>query len=146
MNESVLGTTLRVEFAVNLKRVRHVELVTKDQEIKKEPPLRRSLILAHQINNLFKTGKARSFTHLAKWLHMTHGRVSQLMNLLLLAPQIQEEIIMGSQPTCARLTERHIRPIPMEADWQKQRDLWREVLAGQTPALGPSSPELLRHT
>ncbi len=143
-----VSTTWRVEFAVDLKKVRHVELVTKDQAVKKEPPLRRSLIFAHQIEELFRAGKVSSYTQLATWLHMTHGRVSQLMNLLLLAPDIQEEIVFNRTGKVNGLTERHVRPLSVEADWQKQRGLWQQVLAAQTPAPvpAPPSPELLRPT
>ena len=148
MAELPVDAVMRLEFKVDLKRVRHCERLTKAQEVQKEPHLRRSLILAYDIHELFKSGKAASLTQVGKWLNMTHSRISQLMSLLLLAPDIQEEIVFDKTGKVNGLTERHIRLLPVEADWQKQRELWQQVLAVQTPAPPPEcpSPEILRPT
>jgi hypothetical protein len=49
------------------------------------------------------------------------------MNLLCLAPDLQEEILF--LPPCERghdlVTERDLRPIAAVADWRKQRRMWR---------------------
>jgi hypothetical protein len=54
------------------------------------------------------------------------------MNLRLLAPDIQEEVlhlplvIGGRDP----VTERDLRPIVSERDWDVQRAMWERVQAG----------------
>ena len=146
MADLPVDAAMRLEFKVDLKRVRHCERLTKAQEVQKEPHLRRSLILAYDIQTLLRSGKAASLTQVGKWLNMTHSRISQLMTLLLLAPDIQEEIVFDKTGKVNGLTERHIRLIPVEADWQKQQELWQQVLAAQTPAPVPEppSPELQR--
>ena len=146
MADLPVDASMRLEFKVDLKRVRHCERLTKAQEVQKEPHLRRSLILAYDIQELFRSSKATSLTQVGKWLNMTHSRISQLMTLLLLAPDIQEEIVFDTTGKVNGLTERHIRLIPVEADWQKQRELWQAVLAAKTPAPVPQppSPELQR--
>jgi len=115
---------MRFEFEVNLKKVHHIE-VRKEIKIQKEPSLRRSLILAYQIQELFDNGKATSLKQVATWLHMTYARISQIMNLLFLAPDIQEEILLSDKEAIKDLTEHKIRKIAIEPIWQKQRELWK---------------------
>ena len=43
------------------------------------------------------------------------------MNLLHLAPDIQEEILFLPAGDSARITERHLRPMTALVDWQAQR-------------------------
>ena len=55
--------------------------------------------------------------------HVTLARITQIMNLLNLAPDIQEVLLYlppverGKDPT----TERDLRPIAAMPDWSKQR-------------------------
>ena len=124
----MIDTVMRFEFAVDLKKVKHPTPNNKNKDMKKEPRLRQSLILAHQLQELFKNGKASDFTQVAKWLNVTHARVCQLLNLVLLAPEIQEEILLSSDDKIHRLTERRIHRIPMTVDWQKQKEMWKEII------------------
>jgi hypothetical protein len=52
------------------------------------------------------------------------------MNLLLLAPDIQEEILClpRTQRGFDPIPERRVRAITSVPDWRKQRRLWREIL------------------
>ena len=49
--------------------------------------------------------------------------------MLLLAPKIQEAILDLPQVTNGRdpITERQLRPIAAEPDWNKQLELWRQI-------------------
>jgi hypothetical protein len=58
---------------------------------------------------------------IAKWLGFNRARISQLMNLLFLAPEIQTEILRSEN---LLITERHARQVPLEADWVKQKQIW----------------------
>jgi hypothetical protein len=53
------------------------------------------------------------------------------MNLLQLAPDIQEEILFLPRTVRGRdpLQLRQLQPIAAVLDWRKQRYLWRELLA-----------------
>ena len=59
----------------------------------------------------------------------TRARVTQITNLTLLAPDIQEALLFlprmhhGPDP----ITERDLRPIIARPDWQKQRQIWRRL-------------------
>ncbi|MCC7409537.1 MAG: hypothetical protein IT442_15845, partial [Phycisphaeraceae bacterium] len=59
--------------------------------------------------------------------HVTRARVTQVMNLLCLAPSIQEALLFLPPVEAGRdpLKERQIRAIAAEPDWKMQRQMWR---------------------
>jgi len=66
----------------------------------------------------------------ARRLGLTRARVSQLLGLCLLAPDIQEEILEleavdGVEP----VAERELREVLREIGWEGQRDVWVSVRA-----------------
>ncbi len=117
---------MRFEFQVNLKPVQRI---VKKAEVKKESPLRQSLVLAYQIEDLFEKRKVKSLSEVAVWLNMCNARVSQIMNLLCLAPKIQKEIVSPQKEVMKQITEFHIRRIAMEMNWNKQTKLWEDLLS-----------------
>ena len=116
---------MRFEFEVELTPVKQLK---KKEKPKKEPLLRRSLSLAYQIQALLDQGKTKSLLQLAGWLHMSIARISQILNLLNLAPEIQQEILLPQDEATEKITEYHIRWIAMETDWQKQTTTWESLL------------------
>jgi len=58
---------------------------------------------------------------------VTRARVTQIMNLLNLAPNIQEDILFLPRTQSGRdpISERQIRPIAAQPDWHKQGHAWR---------------------
>lgn len=58
----------------------------------------------------------------------TRARLTQIMNLLNLAPDIQEEALFLPPTERGRdaISERDCRPIAAEWDWRKQRRMWRQ--------------------
>ena len=56
------------------------------------PRVARLLALAHHFEELLKTGAVETQAEIAELAKLTPARVTQLMNLLCLAPDIQEEI------------------------------------------------------
>jgi hypothetical protein len=61
--------------------------------------------------------------------------MTQIMNLLHLAPDIQEELLFLPRVTTGKdpITERDLRPIVAEVDWGAQREMWGAwiVISGQ---------------
>ncbi|NLW51413.1 MAG: hypothetical protein GXY85_11330 [Candidatus Brocadiaceae bacterium] len=55
------------------------------------------------------------------------------MNLLQLAPEIQEALLFLPPTVKGRdaIRERHVRPIAAELEWRKQRRLWKGLAADQ---------------
>ena len=100
------------------------------------PRVARLMALAIRMQRLIDSGEVRDYAELARLGHVTRARVTQIMNLLCLAPDIQEEILFlppvehGRDP----IKEWQIRPIALVPDWRKQRRMWRQLL-GQTARL-----------
>src|SRR5262249_47774214 len=57
------------------------------------PRIARLMALALRFERLIREGKIANYSELARLGHVTHARVSQVMNLLYLAPDIQEAIL-----------------------------------------------------
>jgi hypothetical protein len=94
------------------------------------PRIARLMALAIRLDRLLREKEVGSYTELAALGHVTRPRISQIMNLLQLAPDIQEEILFLPRTLRGRdpLQLRQLQPIAAVLDWQKQRRLWRELL------------------
>ena len=97
------------------------------RKFKNEPPLRQCLVLAHQVKKTIETQPGRTLKEISEWLGLTRGRISQILNLLFLAPKIQEEIILSDKKFIFSIPEHKVRPIIKEIDWEKQREMWIEI-------------------
>ncbi len=99
----------------------------------------RLLALAHRIDRMIRTGELRDLADAARACNLTRARMTQIANLLLLAPAIQETIIELPPVTKGRdsITERTLRPIVAEPDWQRQLEMWNQIGAQdeRTPVL-----------
>ena len=93
------------------------------------PRISRLLALAHHIQSLLDTGQVQNLADVARLGHITRPRTTQIMNLLLLAPDIQEQILFLPPTTAGGdpVTERGIREVLAESSFTKQRDLWRGI-------------------
>ena len=58
---------------------------------------------------------------------MTRARLTQIMNLLNLAPDIQEQILFlpATERVRNAITEKQLRQIAAAPSWKKQRRMWR---------------------
>jgi hypothetical protein len=93
-----------------------------------EPHIRKQLLLAYQIKEMLANGKAKNLQQIAEWLNLGKTRLDQIVNLLYLAPKIQEEIITGDPVSLCELTERSLRNVISELDWAKQAAAWKATL------------------
>jgi hypothetical protein len=86
------------------------------------------MALAIRFDELIRTGAVRDQAELARLGRVSRARLTQIMNLLNLAPDIQEQILLGAlPPTRERVTERALRQISAEMNWRKQRQMWRAL-------------------
>jgi hypothetical protein len=81
----------------------------------------RMLALAHHLQRLIDQGLVADRAAVARKLGLTRARVTQLLDLLLLAPRIQEavltlEAVDGVEPMC----ERKLRSVVSTASWNQQ--------------------------
>ena len=78
--------------------------------------------LAHRFDQLVRAGAVKDYAELARVGHVTRARVTQVMNLLNLAPDIQEYLLW--LPVGCSINERDLRPIAAEGRWDRQRALF----------------------
>ena len=88
----------------------------------------RMVALAHAIEGAVSSGQCADLATMAARLKMTRARISQVVALAYLAPDLQETILSlravdGIEP----LGERAIRPVAMHLSWERQRAAWRAV-------------------
>ena len=97
------------------------------------PRVSRLMALAIKFDRLIAEGAVRDQAELAELGYVTRARVTQIMNLLHLAPDIQEAILFLPRVTAGRdpIRERMIRPVVGEPDWRKQRRMWKWLLDEQ---------------
>jgi hypothetical protein len=96
--------------------------------ISNEPKLRQYLVLAYQIQEKLDGDNTLTSKQIAEWLGMTAPRVSQIMDLLLLCPRIQQEILLSEDKKLYSLGEYHVRSIVKEPLWDKQVEMWDALL------------------
>ncbi len=85
--------------------------------------------LVIRIDQLIRYGVVSDRAKLARLGHVSRARLTQIMNLLNLAPDIQEQIL--DLPPVEQggdtLTERHLRPIAATPSWRRQREMWGKL-------------------
>jgi hypothetical protein len=91
------------------------------------------LALALRIEKMIASGELKDRAHAAANLGFSRARVTQLLALTLLAPDIQEEILfLEVDDGVEQITERALRDIVSVDHWEEQRLRWRRLL-GKTP-------------
>ncbi len=95
----------------------------------KVPRITKLLALALHFEKMIKKGQVRDFADIACLGYVSRARLTQIMNLLLLAPDIQAEILFlpRTMHGTDAILERQIRPIAAQLDWSKQRLIWQEL-------------------
>jgi len=119
----------------------HRERVAFTEEAPASPPetVRRParvavmLALAHKLEAAIEEGVACDRAEVARRLGLTRARITQLLDLTLLAPDIQEEVlgleaVDGLEP----VTERGLREVIGTLDWAEQRRRWVGVRRHRT--------------
>ena len=130
-----LTITKRVRFNGGSRARKRMEEATPQLEVPagRIPRISRLMALAIEMDRLVREGHVRDYAEVARAGHVSRARVTQIMNLNFLAPDIQEELLFlphvgrGRDP----IREHAVRPIAAMFDWRKQRKEWRKF-ASQT--------------
>jgi hypothetical protein len=89
------------------------------------------MALALRFEMLLRNGAVASYAELARLGHVSCARISQILNLLHLAPDLQEELLFLTRKGQGRdpIHLARLQPIAAQFDWARQRRLWRELRA-----------------
>ena len=94
------------------------------------PRISRLMALAIRFDRLIKDGEIEDQADLARLGSVSRARITQIINLLQLAPDIQEALLFLPRTERGRdpVRERHIRPITGILDWRRQRKMWARLI------------------
>jgi hypothetical protein len=132
-----MSTTLTIELPVHFQRAGHgsrKELCAGASAPAlapcRVPRVSRLMALALRLEALVRSGQIRRYGELAALGHVTRARISQIMNLLHLSPDIQEALLFLPPTLRGRdaIILADVQPIAAALDWRKQRRLWRQLL------------------
>jgi hypothetical protein len=108
------------------------------------PRVTRLLALALRLDRLVHAGAIADYATLARLGHVSRARVSQILGLLLLAPDIQETLLFlppterGRDAICLR----QLQALAALPDWRHQRRRWQELCSSTRPGTaGPPAGE-----
>jgi hypothetical protein len=96
------------------------------------------MALALRFERLVHEGAVRDYAELAALGHVSRARISQVLSLLHLAPDIQEEILFlapvkrGREPAYLE----QLLPLTVILEWRAQRRRWNELQRGSTDTSG----------
>lgn len=129
-----MNDPLTLEFTVHLARKRRrselqlgVAPAPQVLPAGRVPRLARFMALALKLDGLVRQGSVNTYAELARLGHVTRARMTQILNLIHLAPDIQEEILFLPRTERGRdpVLLRDVQPIAAILDWSEQRRRWR---------------------
>ena len=93
------------------------------------PRVAKLLALAVRFEKLVKRGDIQDYADLARLGYVTRARITQIMNLLNLAPDIQEDILFLPNTMKGRdpILEKDMRPVAAVPHWSRQRKMWAQM-------------------
>lgn len=111
------------------RRVAPATTEPKPVEPGRVPRISRLMAVAIRLDGLLRTGEVSDIPELARLGHVTQPRMSQILALTLLAPDIQEELLFLPRITAGKsaIHEKMLRPISAEIGWARQREMWRSL-------------------
>ncbi len=94
------------------------------------PRVSKLMALAIRLEKLVNSGEVGDYADLARLGQVSRARITQIMNLLLLASDIQEEILFLPRTVKGRdpIRERDLRPIAAIPHWHRQRKTWASLI------------------
>ena len=93
------------------------------------PRVARLMALAIRFEGLVRSGDVADYASLAELGHVSRARMTQIMNLLCLAPDIQEAILFLPRTVRGRdqIILAQLQPIAGQLDWGRQRAAWNRL-------------------
>lgn len=94
------------------------------------------MALAIRFEELLADEVVVDYADLARLSFVSRARITQIMNLRLLAPDIQEALLFAPEIRSGRdpISVREMQPIALTANWKHQREMWRDI----SDRLGPN--------
>ncbi len=129
-------STVDVEIMIQPKgrgKTRRNNRATQTPAAPRTPRIARLMALAIKFQDMVQRGEVNDYADLARLGYVTRARLTQIMNLQLLAPDIQEKLLFlpPVQDRRDRIRETVLRPLCSEVAWDLQRRAWSQVTRAQ---------------
>lgn len=87
------------------------------------PRISKLMALAIKMRGMVDRGEVRDYAELARLAQVTRARITQIMNLNLLAPELQEWLLFLERAEAGRdaITLKDIQGSCLEANWKSQQ-------------------------
>lgn len=113
----------------------------KPEPVRRPAKVARMLALAHHVQNAIDRGLVADRAAVARKLGLTRARVTQLLDLLLLAPDLQEAVLaMEAVDGVEPMAERTLRAVAHAGAWGEQRVAWEKLIAHEASPTAPQRP------
>jgi hypothetical protein len=98
------------------------------------PRIARLMALALKFEQMMRDGVVHNYAVLAALGQVSRSRLTQVMNLLNLAPDIQEQILFLTWETAEQrgIHERSVRQLSSQLSWTEQRARWHVLSSPET--------------
>lgn len=95
------------------------------------PHITRLMALAIKLQEMLDRGEIQDYVDIARLGYISRARASQIMNLTLLAPDIQEALVTldTAEAATSDIAEHDLRAITKHTLWTEQRRAWKELSA-----------------
>lgn len=94
------------------------------------PRITRLMALAIKFQDMVDCGEVRDYADLGRLGYVTRARITQIMNLLHLAPDIQERVLFFQSDADPMWTERRTRNLTVAIYWSDQRTIASRLSSG----------------
>jgi len=128
-NKPASQAALSIEYKINLNNTgrRRKSNVNNKKILKKTPHITRLLALAHHLKHLIDSRTVKDYADIARLSNLSRARLTQIMNLTLLAPNIQEEILSFSETSTMSIREQNLRTVLKTPVWDEQYKIWKKM-------------------
>ena len=130
--QSLLEVSFNIKPRNRRKRVNHSPDKEQSIEPGNVPHVSKMMALAIRFDELVRSREVQDYADLARLGYVTRARITQIMNLLNLAPDIQEKILFLPRTMKGRdpIREKDLRPIAAVVHWSRQRKMWKKMAHG----------------
>lgn len=121
---------ITIETTIHFKRRGKTKKIQAGERLKvpgRIPRVALLMALAIRFEDLLREGAVLDYAELARLAHVSRARITQIMNLLLLAPDIQEALLFLEpvEQGRDRVKLADLQKVALEVDWERQRGRWR---------------------
>ncbi len=117
--------------AKRIHRRVHDPVIPTPAEAGRVPRISQLMALAIKFDGMLERGEVFDYAEISRLGYVTRARVTQIMNMLHLAPDIQEDILFlpKVEKGRAQIHERLLRRLIAMPDWANQRIYWSRMLS-----------------